>query len=163
MLRLYRLKIPLRVNSFSMRRTMIAPEHKKFFQINGFIAFDGLTASSEMKEIQKSIQSHKSNLPGLSQENLVRAIPSIFTLAHKLSKTAGALLDRKPIRLKYDAFLEDLERLPLIEERELGLLLLPNGKGVFFTNPTALYNEPAPWYLLLIFTANYVNNPILFA
>lgn len=144
-----------------MKRTTIAPEHKKFFQINGFIAFDGLTSPSEMEEIEKSIRKHKSNLPGLSQENLVRAIPSIHTLARKLGKTVGALLDRKPIRLKHDAFLEDLKALPLIEERELGLLLLPSGKGLFFTEPSPLYNEEASWYLLLIFTANYVNNPIL--
>ena len=145
-----------------MTRMMIAPEHKKFFQINGFISFEELVSSREMKELFNQIYQQRSELPGLILDNLFRSIPTILTLAGKLGPIAASLIDRKPLYLMYDCLLEDIEKIPQIQDRELGLLLSLTGKGLFFTDRSHLYNEKEKCYFLLVFTANYVNNPIVF-
>ncbi len=145
-----------------MKRTALAPEHKKFFQINGYISFDGLISSKEIEELWKLILKRRAELSESTHENLSRSIPNILTLARKQGGIASGLLDRKPIRFAYDAFIENLEGIREIEEREVGLLISKSGKGLFFTDPSHLYNEKEACYLLIVFTANYVNNPIVY-
>ncbi|MCH9627210.1 MAG: hypothetical protein S4CHLAM2_08450 [Chlamydiales bacterium] len=144
-----------------MARFILAPEHKKFFQLNGFISFETLIAVEEMKAIWKRIEKHRSDLPGLTQENLSAALPELLPMARKIGPIAAGLLDRKPIRLVYDCVVEQLEQTPAIEEREVGLLLSKTGAGFFFTQPSHLDTLKQECYLLLVFTANYSNNPIL--
>ncbi len=144
-----------------MARFILAPEHKKFFQLNGFISFESLIPAQEMEAIWKQIEGHRPNLPGLTQENLSGALPELLPMARKIGPIAAGLLDRKPIRLAYDCVVEQLEETPTIEEREVGLLLGKTGTGFFFTDPSHLYNLKQECYLLLVFTANYSNNPIL--
>jgi len=145
-----------------MKRITIAPEHKKFFQINGYISFEELVSSHETAALWKQIRKQQSELPGLFLENLSRSIPEVLVLARKLGGIAAGLLDRKPIRFAYDCFVENLEEIPEIDEREVGFLLSLSGKGFFFTDSSHLYNEKEECYLLIIFTANYVNNPIVY-
>lgn len=145
-----------------MRRVTLAPEHKKFFQINGFISFEELVSPLEMKELLKQIHKQRSETPGFAQENLFRSLPDVLTLARKLGGFAAGLIDRKPIRIAYDCFLKQLDAIPEIEDREVGLLLSLKGKGLFFTERSHLYNEKEECYFLFVFTANYVNNPVVF-
>lgn len=145
-----------------MKRVALAPEHKKFFQINGYISFEGLVPSHEMDELWKQILKRRSELRGNTHENISRSIPQVLMLARKLGGIAAGLLDRKPIRFAYDSFIENLKEVREIEDREVGLLLSVSGKGLFFTSCSHLYNEPQECYLLIVFTANYVNNPIVF-
>lgn len=151
------------LNSFSMKRKNVAAEHKKFFQINGFISFEELVQPSEMAEVFAYFQKHRSQLPGLFQENLFRSSPLILNVAKNVGYIAAALLDRKPVRIAYDCLVEDPEEVVAIEEREIGLLLSAMGKGFFFTEREQLYNVQKECYLLLIFTANYANNPIVYS
>lgn len=145
-----------------MKRAKIAPEHKKFFQLNGYISFEGLVPPQEMEELWNQMLERHKLLPGPLHENISRSVPLVMKLARKLGGIAASLLDRKPVRLAYDSFVENLKEVREIEEREIGLLLSFSGKGFFFTDPTHLYNVPQECYLFIIFTANYVNNPILY-
>lgn len=145
-----------------MKRRTLAPEHKKFFQINGYISFEELVDTQEMQTLWQQILKRRRELPGLTYENLSRSLPEVFILARKLGGIAAGLLDRKPIRFAYDSFIENLQEVRHIEEREVGLLLSESGKGLFFTDRAHLYNENEACYLLIVFTANYVNNPIVY-
>ena len=144
-----------------MKRVSIAPEHKKFFQINGYIAFEFLVSPEEMKALFATIEKRRSELPGFDQENLFRSLPEVMEIAQRLGPIGAALLARKPIRIAYDRYAENLEIIPEIEEREVGLLLSASGKGLFFTEPSHLYKEPDACYLFIVLTANFVNNPIV--
>jgi len=115
-----------------------------------------------MKELLKQIHKQRSETPGFAQENLFRSLPDVLTLARKLGGFAAGLIDRKPIRIAYDCFLKQLDAIPEIEDREVGLLLSLKGKGLFFTERSHLYNEKEECYFLFVFTANYVNNPVVF-
>lgn len=145
-----------------MRRLKVAPEHKKFFQRNGYITFEELVSSIEMQTLLDQIQKRRSELPGFHQENLFRSLPNLLSIAGKTAEVAAQLIERKPLRIAYDCFLESFAQIPPIQEREVGLLLSFKGKGLFFTDPSYLYNEKEACYLLLIFTANYVNNPVVY-
>ncbi len=145
-----------------MARMTIAPEHKKYFQINGYISFEGLVPSQELKELLARINARRSDLPGLNQENLARALPSVLGMATKLAPFAAALIDKKPLRLAHDSFIEDIQKVPQLDEREIGLLLSFSGTGLFFTDPSQLYNEKEACYLLFVFTPNFVNKPTVY-
>ncbi|MCC5832025.1 MAG: DUF5070 domain-containing protein [Chlamydiales bacterium] len=145
-----------------MKPAALAPEHKKFFQINGYISFEGLIPSREMEAVWKEMLERHKQLPEPAHENISRSVPSVLKLARKLGGVAAGLLDRKPVRFAYDSFVETLDQVRKIEEREIGLLLSDSGKGFFFNDRSHLYNLPQECYLLIVFTANYVNNPIVF-
>lgn len=146
-----------------MKKMAIASDHKKFFEIHGYISFEELVPSEEIKVIFKLVQERSSELPGLNQENLFRSLPAILNLERKLARVSSALLDRKPIRIAHDAYIEKLSSICPIGEREIGVLLDATGKGLFFNQlPSDLYKGSEPCYLFMIFTANFVNNPIVF-
>lgn len=145
-----------------MSRVTIAPEHKKFFQLNGYITLEGLLTADEVKELAQEVKKHRSELPGLLIENFPGALP----IARKQGAIAAALLDRKPLYLTYDCVLDDLEEMPTLEDREIALLLPLSGpragEGLFMIDRSHLYKERKACYLLLIFTANFSTNPIVY-
>ena len=144
-----------------MTRFTPAPEHKKFFQLNGYITFDALVDPLWLQKLFAAIEKRRSELPGVTQQNLANAFPDILKLAGKMGALATLLIEKKPLRLAQEAYIESPSDLEELNDREVGLLLSETGSGTFYTSPSHLYNEPQACYLLLIFTPNYVNKPIV--
>lgn len=144
-----------------MAKKMLAPEHKKFFQINGYIAFDQLITAEAVEALVKLIEQQRVEMPGLALENLAGRLPALQAMAKQLSYVAAGLLERKPIWLKCDRYLQAPDNME-IEEREVALVIDAKGRATFSILPEHLYKESSPCYLLFVYTANNQNTPILF-
>ncbi|MEZ5314992.1 MAG: DUF5070 domain-containing protein [Chlamydiales bacterium] len=145
-----------------MRRPILASEYKKFFQNKGYISFENLIPSDEIQSLWDKILKRHEELPEASHENISRTIPEVLKIAYKLGKIVAELLDRKPIRFLYDMFIEDLNLIRPIQDREIALLLSRSGKGIFSTHSSHFHEGREENYLLILFTANYVNTPIIY-
>lgn len=159
-------------------RFTIDKEQKKFFRQNGWLQLEELCQTSERDALCKSAEAILLDYPGNKFERgrfISRSLPDLLPLIRRRAwgEIAGELCDtKKLLRLAYDhAFRNPTEEqkshlfsiLQAHEERCALLISFENqslSSGIFFKESgfEHLYFTPNTWYLLLVFTSEFLND-----
>src|SRR5437762_3302032 len=112
-----------------MRNTLEAEQIKFFFK-QGFLEVETVLSNQEIQLVTKALLHVKRETPGHVQEESVHAIPSVLALMRKrhFGPLLYSLMNKKPIRLFYDCYIEEeIDQLYAPQESECALLLYLSG------------------------------------
>ncbi|NGX61599.1 MAG: hypothetical protein K940chlam9_01086 [Chlamydiae bacterium] len=142
----------------------LAPEQRKFYFRNGYLVLEDLVPKSTLGQVRLAVEELAKKMPGYQVENAFRALPIVGKMVQKgkFGPLLFQLLEKKPIRIKSDLFLQENEPFPELEDEECGLFFPLQGdnlgQAIFYRQtPPELYKEQRGCYLLFVFTTKHLN------